>query len=84
MGKVKGFFNRVWGGIKNVWGKAKRFIKNTLTPIYDKAKPLINLIPGASAVTGVVDKVLPVVNNLSDDAGGAVKQGIDMAKKRFG
>lgn len=77
--KAKGFFGRVWKGIKNGFSKAKEFIRNKITPIYDKVKPYINLIPGASAVTGVVDKILPRVNNVSDDASTALKQGVKMA-----
>lgn len=81
--KIKGFFGRVWGGIKKGWSKAKEFIRNKITPIYEKAKPLINMIPGAGVVTGVVDKILPVVNNLSDDAGGAIKQGVQYANQKI-
>lgn len=74
---AKGFFGRVWNGIKKGWSKAKDFIRNTLTPLYEKAKPLINMVPGASAITGVVDKVLPVVNDtISDDGAEALKQGL--------
>ena len=82
--KVKGFFSRVWGGIKKGWSKAKDFIRNTVTPLYEKAKPFVNLIPGASAVTGVVDKILPGVNSLSDNAGDALKQGLKYASDKFG
>lgn len=82
--KVKGFFGRVWGGIKKGWSKAKDVLRKVITPIYDKAKPLINMIPGAGAVAGVIDKVLPVVNNLSDDSGEAIKQGIKYAYDKFG
>lgn len=81
--KVKGFFGRVWGGIKRGWSKVKDVVRKVVTPIYEKLKPAINLIPGASAVTGVVDKVLPAVNNLSDDAGGAIKQGLQYAQSRI-
>lgn len=81
--KAKGLFGKVWGGIKTGWGKAKEFIKKTITPIYNAVKPAINLIPGASAVTGVVDKVLPVVNGISDDASTAAKQGLDYVKRKI-
>lgn len=77
---AKGFFGRIWSGIKRGWNRAKDFIRNTITPLYDKAKPLINMIPGASAVTGIVDKVLPVVNGLSDDGTEALKQGLKYAQ----
>lgn len=80
--KAKGLFGKVWGGIKTGWSKAKDFIKNKITPIYEAVKPAINaVIPGAKLVTGVVDKVLPTVNGLSGDAGTALKQGLNMIKK---
>lgn len=79
----KGFFGRVWSGIKKGWSKAKDFIRNTITPLYEKAKPLINMVPGASAITSVVDKVLPVVNNtISDDGAEALKQGLKYVSGR--
>ena len=80
---AKGFFGRVWSGIKKGWSKAKDFIRNTITPLYEKAKPLINMVPGASAITSVVDKVLPVVNNtISDDGAEALKQGLKYVSGR--
>lgn len=81
--KAKGFFGRVWGGVKKGFSKVKDFVRKTITPIYEKAKPFINLIPGASAVTGIVDKVLPAVNATSDDAGEALKQGVKYAADRL-
>lgn len=81
--KAKGFFGRVWGGVKKGFSKVKDFVRKTITPIYEKAKPFINLIPGANAVTGVVDKVLPAVNATSDDAGEALKQGIKYAAEKI-
>lgn len=81
--KIKGFFGRVWSGVKKGWSKAKEFIRNRITPIYEKAKPLINLIPGANVVTGVVDKILPAVNGVSDDAAGAIKQGVQYVNQKL-
>lgn len=81
--KVKGFFGRVWGGIKHGWSKAKDVIKKVVTPVYNTLKPAINLIPGANAVTGVIDKVLPVVNTLPNDAGAAAKAGINMINQKL-
>lgn len=80
--KVKGFFGRVWNGVKKGWSKVKDVVKKVVTPVYNTLKPAINLIPGASAVTGVIDKVLPVVNGLPNDAGGAIKAGVNMINQR--
>lgn len=81
--RLKGFFGRVWNGVKTGYGKVKDVVKKVITPLYDKIKPAINLIPGASTVTSVVDKVLPVVNNLSDNPTEALKQGLSYARDRF-
>lgn len=81
--KAKGFFSRVWNGIKTGYGKVKEFIRNKVTPIYEKIKPYVNIIPGASTITGVVDKILPKVNQTSDDAGTALKQGVKMAADKL-
>lgn len=81
--KIKGFFGRVWGGIKKGFGKVKGFIRDKITPIYNTIKPALNMIPGANMITGVVDKVLPVVNAIPDDAGGAIKQGLKYAQNKI-
>lgn len=81
--KAKGFFGRVWGGVKKGFTKVKDFVRKTITPIYNKVKPAINLIPGASAITGVVDKILPAVNSVSDDPNEAIKQGLKYAQDKY-
>ena len=58
--KIKGFFGRVWKGIKKVAGGIGNFLTGTGSKIYNAVKPALQMIPGASAVTSVVDKVLPV------------------------
>lgn len=81
--KIKGFFGRVWGGVKKGFSKVKDVVKKVVTPVYNTLKPAINLIPGASAITGVIDKVLPVVNGLPNDAGGAIKAGVNMLNQKL-
>lgn len=74
--KAKGFFSRVWSGVKNGYGKVKNFIRNKITPIYNKLQPILSKIPGVNVVSDVVGKILPKVNNVSDDANEALKQGV--------
>ena len=82
--KAKGFFSRVWNGIKSGYGKVKEFIRNKVAPIYEKIKPYVNLVPGGGVITGVVDKILPKVNQISDDPNTALKQGVKMAADKLG
>lgn len=67
--KVKGFFGRVWGGIKSGISKVGKFLTGTGSTIYNAVKPALNLIPGASAVTGVIDKALPAVGTALSSIG---------------
>ena len=73
--KAKGFFGRVWNGVKNGFGKVKEFVRNKITPIYNKLQPILSKIPGVNVVSDVVGKILPKVNAVSDDPNEALKQG---------
>lgn len=61
--KVKGFFGRVWNGIKKGASKIGSFITGTGSKIYNALKPAINMIPGASMVTSTIDRILPTVGS---------------------
>lgn len=67
--KVKGFFGRVWNGIKKGASAVGKFLSGTGSKIYNALKPAINLIPGASAVTSVIDKALPTVTSVANTIG---------------
>lgn len=76
--KIKGFFGRVWNGAKKGYSKAKQFIRDKITPIYNKIAPVLKMIPQTAAATSVVDNVIPKINNISDDLGTGLKQGVQI------
>lgn len=76
--KIKGFFGRVWNGAKKGYSKTKQFIRDKITPIYNKISPILKMIPQTAAVSSVADKVIPQINNLSDDLGTGLKQGVQI------
>lgn len=76
--KIKGFFGRVWKGAKKGYSKAKQFIRDKVTPIYNKISPILKMIPQTSGIAAAGDMVLPKINNLSDDLGTGIKQGVQM------
>lgn len=67
--KVKGFFGRVWKGIKKASRGIGNFLTGTGSKLYDSLKPALSMIPGASAVTSVVDKLLPVAGTALSNLG---------------
>lgn len=60
--KIKGFFGRVWNGIKSGASKVGSFVKKVVSPIYNTLKPAINLIPGGNYVTSAIDIASNAVN----------------------
>ena len=81
--KIKGFFGRVWNGAKSGYSKAKRFIREKITPVVEKITPILKMIPQTSAAANVVDKVVPQINNLSDDLSTGIKQGVKIGMDRL-
>lgn len=67
--KIKGFFGRVWGGIKKGASAVGNFLSNTGSKIYQTLKPAIQMLPGGAAITSVADKVLPAVANVATGIG---------------
>lgn len=63
-GKVSGFFGRVWKGIKSGVKKVGQFIGNVAAPVYNAAKPLINMLPGGSTITTIADAALPAIQSV--------------------
>lgn len=60
--KIKGFFGRVWNGIKSGASKVGSFVKKVVAPVYNALKPAINLIPGGNYVTSAVDIASNAIN----------------------
>lgn len=81
--KIKGFFGRVWNGAKKGYSKTKQFIRDKITPIYNKISPILKMIPQTAAISSVADSVIPKINNISDDLGTGLKQGVQMGMDKL-
>ena len=71
MGSVKGFFGRVWNGIKKGATKVGSFLKRVVNPIYQTLKPAINLVPGGNYVVSAIDTISNAANKIKNDLSGS-------------
>lgn len=67
--KIKGFFGRVWGGIKKGASAVGKFLAGAGSKIYNTLKPAIGLLPGGGAITAVADKIIPSVATVANAIG---------------
>lgn len=69
--KIKGFFGRVWNGIKTGASKVGGFLKKVVAPVYNTLKPAINLIPGGNIAVSAIDTITNAASKIKDSLNGS-------------